>query len=41
MVSAPGVAPGGVEMYRVVYWTGVTLFVAWIVFSAYSAFNGL
>jgi len=25
----------------VVYWTGVTVFVAWIVFSAYSAFNGL
>jgi hypothetical protein len=25
----------------VVYWTGVTLFVAWIVFSAYSAFSGL
>jgi len=28
-------------MYPVVYWTGITLFVAWIVFSAYSAFNGL
>jgi len=25
----------------VVYWTGVTVLVAWSVFSAYSAFNGL
>jgi len=28
-------------MYRWVYWSGVTLFVAWTVFSAYSALNGL
>jgi len=28
-------------MYRVVYWTGVTVLVAWIVYSAYSALNGL
>ena len=40
MVTRPGCA-GGIRMYRVVYWTGVTLFVAWIVFSAYSALNGL
>jgi hypothetical protein len=40
MVTRPGRVPGD-AMYRVVYWTGVTLFVAWIVFSAYSAFNGL
>jgi len=32
---------GRFAMYPVVYWTGITLFVAWIVFSAYSAFNGL
>jgi len=32
---------GGIAMYRVVYWTGVTLFVVWSVFSAYSALNGL
>ena len=32
---------GGIAMYRVVYWTGVTLFVVWIMFSAYSAFSGL
>jgi hypothetical protein len=31
----------GDTMYRVVYWTGVTVLVAWSVFSAYSAFNGL
>jgi hypothetical protein len=41
MVTRPGRIPGGIRMYRVVYWTGVTLFVAWIVFSAYSALNGL
>jgi len=28
-------------MYRLVYWTGVTVLVAWSVYSAYSAFNGL
>jgi len=28
-------------MYRVVYWTGVTVLVAWIVYSAYSALSGL
>jgi len=28
-------------MYRVVYWTGVTLFVVWSVFSVYSALSGL
>jgi len=28
-------------MYRVVYWTGVMLFVAWSVFSVYSAINGM
>jgi len=28
-------------MYRVVYWTGLMLLVAWSVFSAYSALNGL
>jgi len=28
-------------MYVVVYWTGVTLFVAWVLFSAFSALNGL
>jgi len=32
---------GGIGMYRVVYWTGVTVLVAWSVFSAYSALNGL
>jgi hypothetical protein len=32
---------GRIAMYRVVYWAGVTLFVAWVVFSAYSALNGL
>jgi len=32
---------GGIAMYRVVYWTGVTAFVLWSVFSAYSALNGL
>jgi len=31
----------GITMYRLVYWTGVTLFVAWIAFSAYSALSGL
>jgi hypothetical protein len=31
----------GIGMYRVVYWTGVTVFVAWIAFSAYSALSGL
>jgi hypothetical protein len=32
---------GGIAMYRVVYWTGMTLLVVWSVFSAYSALNGL
>ncbi len=32
---------GGFAMYRVVYWSGVTLLVVWSVFSAYSALNGL
>jgi len=40
MVTGPGRMPGN-AMYRVVYWTGVTVFVAWIMFSAYSALNGL
>jgi hypothetical protein len=31
----------GIAMYRVVYWTGVTMLVAWSVFSAYSALSGL
>jgi hypothetical protein len=31
----------GIVMYRVVYWTGVTLLVVWSVFSAYSAITGL
>jgi hypothetical protein len=40
MVTRLGHVPG-ITMYRVVYWTGVTLFVAWLALSAYSAFNGL
>jgi len=32
---------GGIAMYRLVYWSGVTLFVAWSVFSALSALNAL
>src|SRR6266849_1183644 len=28
-------------MYRVVYWTGVMLLVAWSAFSVYSAINGM
>jgi len=32
---------GGIVMYRVVYWTGLTLLVVWSVFSAYSAITGL
>ena len=31
----------GSVVYRVVYWTGVTVLVAWSIFSAYSALNGL
>ncbi|MGC2201772.1 MAG: hypothetical protein WA633_16770 [Stellaceae bacterium] len=31
---------GGVAMYRVVYWSGVTLLVVWSVFSAVSALGG-
>jgi hypothetical protein len=31
---------GGIAMYRVVYWSGVTLFVVWSVFSAVSALTG-
>ena len=31
----------GESMYRVVYWTGVTLFVVWSALSAYSAITGL
>jgi hypothetical protein len=31
----------GARMYRWIYWSGVTLFVVWTVFSAYSAFSGL
>ncbi len=30
----------GIEMYRMVYWSGVTLFVVWSVFSAVSALTG-
>jgi hypothetical protein len=40
MGRRPGGRSGG-AMYRVVYWTAVTLLVAWSVFSAYSALNGL
>jgi hypothetical protein len=29
------------RMYRWVYWSGITLFVVWTVFSAYSTLNGL
>ncbi len=31
----------GNAMYRYVYWSGLTLFVVWSVFSAISALNGL
>jgi hypothetical protein len=31
---------GGIAMYRMVYWSGVTLFVVWSVFSAVSALTG-
>ena len=30
----------GIAMYRMVYWSGVTLFVVWSVFSAVSALTG-
>jgi hypothetical protein len=30
----------GIAMYRMVYWSGVTLFVVWSVFSAVSARTG-
>jgi hypothetical protein len=30
----------GIAMYPVVYWSGVTLFVVWSVFSAVSALHG-
>jgi hypothetical protein len=32
--------PWGIAMYRYVYWSGVTLFVVWSVFSAVSALRG-
>jgi hypothetical protein len=38
--AGPGCLPGN-WMYRVVYWAGLTLFVVWSVFSAYSAITGL
>ena len=30
---------GGIAMYRVVYWSGVTLFFLWSVFSALGALH--
>ena len=34
---APGEGPRGIAMYPLVYWSGVTLFVVWSVFSALGA----
>jgi len=39
--SAAPVTPTGGAMYHLVYWTGMTLFVVWCVFAAYSALGGL
>ena len=39
--SPAPVTPTGGAMYRLVYWTGMTLFVVWCVFAAYSALGGL
>ena len=38
--SAAPVTPTGGAMYHLVYWTGMTLFVVWCVFAAYSALGG-
>ena len=39
--ARPGITPGGLRCTLWFTGAGVTLFVVWIVFSAYSAFNGL
>jgi hypothetical protein len=31
----------GLTMYQWVYWSGITLLVAWTAFSAYSALSGM
>ena len=40
--ETPGAIPaglGGIAMYRLVYWSGVTAFVVWSVFSALGALH--